>query len=299
MLVPMTIDVMLPFWGDPALLRQTVASVQAQTDPDWRLTVIDDGYPDESVPAYFAALDDPRISYRRNPENAGIVANFRASVDAAFAPHLTVLGSDDLLLPEYIANVRATIARHPDVDIVQPGVRVIDEHGAPSLPLADAVKQGLLAPRTGRGDAVLSGRTLATSLIRGNWLYWPSLVFRTDSISQHMFREDLPIILDLAILMDIAFAGGSLVATHETVFEYRRHRASASQTSLLDGVRFDDERRFYRETAQRAASLGWNDTARAARWRLFSRLHATTELPGILRKGTHRGRSAAWRHILR
>jgi glycosyltransferase involved in cell wall biosynthesis len=295
----MTIDIMLPFWGDPALLYRTVDSVRAQTDGDWRLTVIDDAYPDAPVAVHFAELHDPRIRYLRNAQNVGIIENFRTSVRLATAEHLVVLGSDDLLLPDYVAVVRRAAARHPGAAVIQPGVRVIDEHGSEALPLADRVKQRMLRPDTRAGDVVLSGEDMATSLTRGNWLYWPSLAFRTEAIRRHDFRDDLPIVLDLAILLDIAFDGGSLVVTDEVVFAYRRHTASASQKAILDGSRFSDDRRFFEETARRAAEKGWSSTARAARVRLLARLHALTELPTTLRRGTPEGRRAIWRHILR
>lgn len=295
----MTIDIMLPFWGDPSLLRRTVESVRAQDDDDWRLTVIDDAYPDDTVAEYFARIDDPRIRYIRNAENVGIIENFRASVRLATADHLTVLGSDDLLMPGYVSAVRRAWERHPDAAVVQPGVRVIDEHGAPALPLADRVKQRMLRPDTRAHDVELRGEALATSLTRGNWLYWPSLAFRTDAIRAHEFRDDLPIVLDLAILLDIAFAGGSLVVIDDEAFAYRRHGASASQRTLLDGSRFADDRRFFGEVAQRASARGWTSTARAARLRLFSRLHAVTAAPTVLRHGSRDGRRALWTHILR
>lgn len=295
----MTIDIMLPFWGDPALLRKTVDSVRAQTDGDWRLTVIDDAYPDPVVAESFARIDDPRIRYRRHAENVGIVENFRESVRLAEADHLVVLGSDDLLLPGYVAAVRAAIARHPDAAVFQPGVQVIDENGAPSLPLVDRVKQRMLRPDTRAGDVELSGERLATSLTRGNWLYWPSLVFRTDTIRAHDFRDDLPIVLDLAMLLDIVFAGGSLVVIDDEVFAYRRHTESASQKAILDGSRFRDDRRFFLETARRAEERGWTTTARAARARVFARLHALTTVPTVMRRGDAEGRRALWAHILR
>lgn len=299
MLVRMTIDIMLPFWGAPEKLFLAVESVRAQTDDRWRLTVIDDAYPDDRVAEYFAALNDPRIRYRRNIENRGIVANFQASVDLARSEHLVVFGSDDLLLPDYVATVRRAIERHPSAAMIQPGVTLIDGDGHPAAPLVDVVKQRLLAPRTDRGDVVLRGDALAATLLRGNWLYWPSLVFRRDAINRHRFREDLPIILDLAIILEIVYDDGELVVLPDQVFAYRRHAASASQTSLLDGRRFTDERRFYREAAHRAGAASWPRARRAAVARVFSRLHAATELPRVLRSGTREGRRAVWRHILR
>ncbi|MFT4260659.1 glycosyltransferase [Microbacterium sp.] len=294
----MTIDISLPFWGDPRMLFQTVASVQAQTDRDWRLRVIDDAYPDEAVPAWFAGLDDERISYVRNERNVGIIENFRTSIRLAEADHVVVLGSDDLLHPDFVAVAHRAIAAHPDADIIQPGVRVIDEHDDPVLPLADRVKR-MLAPDTRAGAVRLHGEQLATSLVTGDWLYWPSLILRTDTVKAHDFRDDLPIALDLAILLDIVFDGGVLVAVPDVVFDYRRHTASASQQSLLDGRRFNDDRRFHGEIAARAKALGWRSTERAARWRLIGRLHALAESPHVLRHGTLDGRRALWRSILR
>lgn len=297
MLGGMTLEIMLPFWGEPRMLFQTVASVQSQSSPDWLLTVIDDAYPDERVAAWFAGIDDDRVVYTRNERNVGIIENFRASVQRATADHLMILGSDDLLSSGYVAAMHRAIAAHPDADIIQPGVDVIDEHDQPSMPLADRVKQRVLAPDTTHGDVMLEGELLATSLVKGDWLYWPSLVFRSETIRRHDFRDDLPIALDLAILLDIVFDGGRLVAIPERVFSYRRHTSSASQQTLLDGRRFTDDRRFYGEIAERAAARGWHSTSRAARTRLLARLHAVTEAPRVLRYGTPEGRRALWYHI--
>ena len=42
----MPLDIFVPFWGDPAMLRETVESVLAQSNDQWLLTVVDDAYPD-------------------------------------------------------------------------------------------------------------------------------------------------------------------------------------------------------------------------------------------------------------
>lgn len=293
----MTIEIFVPFWGDPGLLYDTVASVQAQTDEDWRLIVIDDCYPDETVAAHFAAIDDPRIEYRRNEVNLGITENYREAIRRATTEHIVILGCDDLLHPNYLDVIRRTIAAVPHADVIQPGVVVIDEHGTEVVPLVDRVKQKLLAPR-GRGDiAVLSGERMATSLIRGDWLYWPSLAFRTETLRRIDFREGLPIIQDLALLMDIAFEGGTLAYNPTVAFSYRRHSGSASQKTLLDGRRFHDERDYYQQAWRIADAKGWRRTARTARLRVMSRLHAITELPGVLRGGTRDGLGSTLAHI--
>jgi glycosyltransferase involved in cell wall biosynthesis len=286
----MTLDICVPFWGDPATFFKTIESVRAQTDDAWRLTIIDDGYPGDAVKRYVERAGDPRIRYLRNPVNVGITENFRRAVGSAEGSHVVVLGSDDLLLPGYVAHVRAVIAQFPDVDVIQPGVRVIDADDEPARPMVDAVKLRWLTPRR---PTTLRAEMMAASLLRGNWLYWPSLALRTETVKRIGFREGLPIILDLALLVDIAFEGGSLRYTGVECFAYRRHTASLSQTALRDGSRFADERKFYRDTTARASSRGWRRATRASRWRLMSRLHALSVLPSVAFHGGRRAIAAA------
>ncbi len=136
----MTLEIFVPFWGDPDLLYATVDSVRAQRNPDWTLTVIDDCYPDDAVPAYFASIDDERIRYVRNERNLGITENYREAVRRATGTHMTILGCDDLMHPNYVDVVTRAIAAVPDADVIQPGVDVIDEHGTVINPLLDRVK---------------------------------------------------------------------------------------------------------------------------------------------------------------
>lgn len=293
----MTLEIFVPFWGDPGLLYETVDSVRAQRNPDWRLIVIDDCYPDDAVPAYFAGIDDERISYTRNERNLGITENYREAIRRATTSHITILGCDDLLHPNYVDVVTRVIERIPTVDVIQPGVQVIDENGAVVRPLVDRVKQGLLAPRGGEGIALLEGERMATSLIRGDWLYWPSLTFRTETLQRIDFRDGLPIIQDLALLMDVAFDGGSLAYVPELAFSYRRHGSSASQKTLLDGRRFRDERAYFAIARGLAGDKGWSRTRRTAAVRLMSRLHAVTELPGVLKHGNRAGLQSTLAHI--
>ena len=82
-----TIDIALPYYGDVALMQEAVSSVRAQTDPRWRLYVVDDGK-EPGVPEWFAGLDDPRISYERNEVNLGITANYLKCLAMAEAEDL-------------------------------------------------------------------------------------------------------------------------------------------------------------------------------------------------------------------
>ena len=275
------LDILVPYWGDPDLMRETVESVFAQDRDDWRLLVVDDAYPDPQITEWLTAVDDPRVTVVRHPANLGITANYRECLARATQEHVVFLGCDDVLLPSYVGVVLDAFTAAPEAVMVQPGVRVVDETGTPSAGLADTVKQRLLRPR-GESRTVLSGEPLATSLLHGNWLYWPSLAFRRTALEEIGFRVELPIIQDFALEIDLVAHGGTLVVDPEVCFLYRRHAGSASSTTLVDGSRFADERTYYAMAVEQMRALGWRKAERAARARLTSRAHALSLLPGVV-----------------
>lgn len=292
----MTLEFMVPFYGDPALLKETVASVRAQTDGNWRLTVVDDGYPDDSLPGWFAALGDTRIRYERNEINLGANKNYEKCMSLATADDVTVLGADDLLRPEYVAVVRAARHRFPDAAIIQPGVDVIDEHGEPARSLVDRVKQHY-APQP-QGPVALAGEDLATSLLKGNWLYFPALCFRVDQVRAVGFRDGLNVVQDLALVLDLLMRGEQLVVDPTVCFAYRRHSASDSSWRALEGTRFVEERSYFLQVAGELDAVGWHRAARVARYHVSSRLHALTYLPSAVRRRHVAGIRNLSRHII-
>lgn len=293
--VPAVIDICVPHWGDTAYLREAIASVVAQTNPRWHLTVIDDATPGDATRDLVASFADDRITYVKKPQNEGITANFRSCVAAATAPLVTVMGNDDLLLPDYVAAIVRAAEVIPGADIVQPGVRVIDAAGAPASTLVDTVKQRLLRPRAA-GPVLLSGDRLGTGLMHGDWLYWPSLTFRTETIRGFEFRDEFAVIQDLALLMDMFFAGATLLVIPDEVFAYRRHDESASSVLLLDGSRFAGEREYFALAATLADEHGWRRTRRAAKLHLTSRAHALSLAPGALVRGNFAAVGRMLRH---
>lgn len=280
------VHLLLPYWGDPDLLDRAVDSVLGQTDPDWRLTIVDDHHPSPRARTTYGEHPDARITFLRNEQNLGVTGNFERCRTLADGDLVVFLGSDDLLLPDYVAQLRRARAKHPRATIIQPGVRVIDGAGRPALGLSDRVK-GWLAPR-GRRPLTLAGERLAASLLRGNWLYWPSLAFDRAAVASHGFRQDLPIILDLAFVMELVLDGAELVVRDEVTFCYRRHDESASSLSFLEGSRFDDEWQFYREITDRLEARGWRRAAGVSRRRLVSRLHVLSAAPDALRRRSWR-----------
>jgi glycosyltransferase involved in cell wall biosynthesis len=274
----MALDIFIPYWGDPNYMKLAIDSVLAQDTDDWLLTVVDDAYPDDEVQRYVEALDDARITYVRKETNQGITENFRTCISLASQEIVVVMGCDDVLLPNYVRTILRAGTNYPGATIIQPGVCVIDEAGNEAKPLTDVVKQRLVRPR-GCGARIVSGEDLAVSLLHGDWLYWPSLAFRRESINKFDFRDGFPVIQDLALVMDMVLDGAELLIEPEVCFAYRRHTSSASGVKLLDGSRFDGEREYFDLAVQLCESKGWRKARRAARLRLTSRAHALLFVP--------------------
>ncbi|CUR53937.1 conserved hypothetical protein [metagenome] len=290
------IDVLLPFYGDPALLREAVESVRAQTCGEWRLLVVDDCYPGESVEPWLSGLGDPRIHYARNPENLGVNRNFQHCLELAEADHVVFLGCDDVLLPRYV-EVVAAAARSTSAAMVQCVVEVIDSAGRPAMNLTDRVKRRLM-PEV-RGRLTLSGEDLARRLLVGNWAYFPAICWDRRAALAHGFRPGLGLVLDLALILDLVADGADFVLLDEVCFAYRRHEDSASSVAAVDTRRFEEERAFFADVARQLEDRGWTRAARAARLHVTSRLHAAALLPAALRTRDRRVVRSLLRHLAR
>jgi glycosyltransferase involved in cell wall biosynthesis len=288
-----TVEIMLPFYGDPGLLRRAVRSVLEQRDPDWRLTVVDDGYPDDTIEPWFAGLGDERVRYRRNAVNLGAQANNRYCLELVEHELFVMMGADDLMLRHYLDTVRGLHDAFPKAAVVQPGVEVIDDSDRPVRPLADVVK-GWLAPR-GSGAREVGGEALAASLLRGNWLYNPSLCWRTAALGAVPESAD---VFDLALPLDVIASGGTLVVDDTVCFRYRRHRTSDSGSGAAAGNRFPEEKRFFAAEAERMDARGWPRAAAAARGHLTSRLNAAVQLPGAVARRDTAAVRVLGRHLV-
>ncbi len=277
---------MVPAFGDGALLRETIRSVLRQRDPEWRLTVLDDGGRDGELERWLTELGDSRVRYQPNPRRLGINRNFQRCVEEARAELVVILGGDDRLLPDFVGRVREVATAVPDAAFVHTGAAVIGDDGRPDRRLVDRVK-ALTAPSV-RDRRVLGGERLAASLLHGNWMYFPSAVFRREVLQRHGFRPGYDIVLDLDLYLRILLDGGQAVLLERPGVEYRRHGASLSSAQAKDGSRFAEELAYFAQVADLAEAAGWPRAARAARWHWTSRLHAVAKAAALLAARDHR-----------
>lgn len=109
----------------------TIETVLAQTDPDWELVVVDNGPVDTMAEIVGRYTHDPRVRLVRQ-DNAGYIGGLEAAVAHTTGRWVVPLDSDDQVVPELVARVRALEARFPDAVALACDAHLFsDEHDEP------------------------------------------------------------------------------------------------------------------------------------------------------------------------
>lgn len=101
----------MPTYNRGYCIKNTIASVQAQTATNWLLFIVDDGSTDDTK-NLILSLNDPRITYTYQ-QNAGPAAARNTALKLAQTKWVAYLDSDNELLPEFIATMLEELAAHP------------------------------------------------------------------------------------------------------------------------------------------------------------------------------------------
>lgn len=98
----MLLSIVIPTYNRLDLLRETIASVRAQTCGDYELIVVDDASEDGTWP-YLSGLDGVRA--HRNEVRLGLAANWNRAISLARGEYVYVLQDDDLADPGLVAAI--------------------------------------------------------------------------------------------------------------------------------------------------------------------------------------------------
>lgn len=105
-------SIILPVWNRADVVERAIASVRAQTCPDYELLIIDDGSTDRTAEAVRPFIGD-RVTYHRIA-HAGCAAARNAGLRLARRPFIAYLDSDNTWRPEYLAVMREAIRNAPE-----------------------------------------------------------------------------------------------------------------------------------------------------------------------------------------
>jgi GT2 family glycosyltransferase len=244
-----SLEFFVPYYDSIQYLTECLLSLSAQSDGNFKVTVIDDGSSDGQAASLIEGMNDSRFLYVKNIRNLGVPGNFQKCVDSSTSVWVVIIGHDDKLPPDYVQSIR-----HHLFDLsfgfLQPKVEIIDSAGVRNENLVDRVKFYIRAAITGsqKQSKALTGirvepKAIIPWFLIGNPFYFPTIVWNRSVLQNFGFKQDLPITLDYDLIFRILNNGFSIKFLEDTTAIYRRHSESASEklTSMVE--RLDEETR--------------------------------------------------------
>lgn len=216
------VDVVMPAFNAAATVSAAVQSCLAQTAPNLRVIVVDDGSTDDTALAVQSlARHDSRVMLIRQP-NTGIASAMNAGILAGSAPFVARLDADDLSAPDRHHLQLAHFAGNPDIVALS---------GAHHEMASDGHHTGHVnaPPASLHADPDwLPAREPA--------LTQPFAMFRRDALLRVGLYRPFPVSEDTDLYWRLS-AVGRLSNLPDILGTYRMHGASVSGASIQSGRR--------------------------------------------------------------
>lgn len=120
------VSVLMPAYNQAAYVAQAIESVFAQTYEDWELIIVDDGSTDNTADVVRRFASSLTYIYQ---SNRGCPAALNRAFKMSKGQYISILGSDDLLLPRALEILSHFLDANPSIDIVYSDGYVCDEQG--------------------------------------------------------------------------------------------------------------------------------------------------------------------------
>ena len=260
----------VPYYSGLGYLRMALQSLIGQQNKHWLAIVLDDRG-GEDAEETVRSFNDDRISYVRNETNLGLSGNWNKALSLVTTELVTIFHSDDELESNYTDLVLGLMARYPEAVAGHCRARVIGPTGKALWSLPDEVKK-IIRPK-GIDDIVTQGEEGLLSLVKGAWIFCPTLCYRKNLLPLGGFSSTWKFVLDVDLTSRVLFDGGVIVGTPTVGYRYRRHLTN--QTALLteSNIRFQEEIDHLNQVSLRSSEIGWKRVQRSANRKVIVRLH--------------------------
>ena len=113
------VSVILPAYKMGPFIGEALASIAAQTHPNWEVIVVDDHAPEDGtrgiVEAFAAQHPGQRVEFIRHDRNQGVSAARNTGINASKGEYVAFLDPDDTWLPHHLANALSILRGGVDV----------------------------------------------------------------------------------------------------------------------------------------------------------------------------------------
>lgn len=247
------LHVMIPAYGESPYLQQTLESAVKYLPLGVPITVIEDptGYGDlEKIVKEF-----PRVGYEKNKYRLGIAENFNKCLNSSTGVFTQICGSDDVFIGDPTISLSRFNLADTKISVVGMNVKTINEQGIGKVKLPDIVKK-LISPNVNESIIFKNSKIFANLMI-GDWLYFPALMWRTNTVLNYKFSGEFHTAMDLDILLRIISDELKIGFVNEYVIGYRRHDKSASSLYAKSIYRVEEEYLCHRNAISIAKKNKW------------------------------------------
>lgn len=227
------VSVLIPTYNYARYLDEAITSVLNQTFRDFELIIVDDQSKDNTDDVVQKYLNDPRISYYKNPLNLGLAGNFNKALEYAKGEHIKYLLADDKFHPQLLEKFVRVMDANPSVSLV---TSYSSTFGA-TTEIRKSPLQGLQPGTKVILECLRNGK--------GNWIGEPSVVmFRKRALQVGNFNTAYICLVDLDMWLRILTMGDCYIVPEELAY-FRVHNVQASHKSSIRN--WFDEYYFFRD----------------------------------------------------
>ncbi len=253
----------IPFYKNKAYLLKAITSVFAQTDSRWSLMISNDASSELSE-ADIEPFQNRghRIEYVKHAQNIGMVANWNFGLQNCQTPYLCILHNDDELGPDYLKDMLLSAEHYPQASALYCQAQVIDGNSQNAFSFADRIKK-ILTPSPNK-TIVLQSEAAVCQLLRGNFIFCPSVCFRLSKVKEYKFSKRWSFLPDLELWLNLLEDSHQIVGIPGLHYKYRRHTENTTKLLTINNERFIEELKFYKELAQKYRQRQWTSAAQLA-----------------------------------
>ncbi len=227
----MTFSVVIAAYNAADTLGEAIRSVLAQTRQDFELIVVDDGSSDDTaaIAAGFAA--DRRVQIH-SQENAGPSAARNQGIALAKGEYVSMLDSDDLWLPNYLARMARALESNPRAGFAYTDAWVLEEASGHFLRETTATLRH-------HPPEPVSGEQFIAALLRHNFVH-NSVTVRREVFEQvGVYDTNISHGEDYELWLRIVISGfdAAWVAGPLAIYRFRRGSLSHDEAAMAAGLR--------------------------------------------------------------
>ena len=264
------LHVMIPAYGKSPYLRQTLESAVRHLPLDVPITVIEDPSSESNIENLVKEFS--RVQFVKNDQRLGIGGNFNKSIELSTGVFTQICGSDDIFLNNPLKDFDTEKLSQSGIAAIGLDIEVISKNGKVVKTIPDLVKR-ILRPSL-KKITIFQNNKIFSNLMLGDWLYFPAILWKTDTLNRIKFDGNFHTAMDLDVFIRLLSNDQKIAFIKSKVLGYRRHSQSASSLYAKSIGRFDEEFLCHKNALDIARRKNWKTGAILAQLALTVRLHA-------------------------